>query len=109
MAKEPSRTGLQAITANRLRDGAVVWLGPRNGWVERVEAAMAFEGAALDAALAAAQEAERANLIVGAYAFEVEVRDGVPVPLRYRERVRALGPSVRTDLGKQAELRDRAA
>ncbi|WP_035692375.1 DUF2849 domain-containing protein [Azospirillum halopraeferens] len=109
MAKEPSRTGLQAITANRLRDGAVVWLSARNAWVDRLEDAGTFEGAAVDAALATAQEAERANLVVGVYAFEVEMRNGAPEPLRYRERVRALGPSVRTDVGKQADPRDRAA
>ncbi|MGQ9365886.1 DUF2849 domain-containing protein [Azospirillum sp. A39] len=109
MAKEPSRTGLQAITANRLRDGAVVWLGAGNAWVERVEAAASFDAAAVGEALAAAQAAERANLVVGVYAFEVEMRGGVPQPSRYRERVRALGPSVRTDLGKQADRRDRAA
>ncbi|HYD67210.1 DUF2849 domain-containing protein [Azospirillum sp.] len=100
---------LKAITANRLRDGAVVWLGPQGDWVERVELAAAFDDAAAKVALAEAEKSAAANVVVGVYAFEVEVVDGVPKPLRQRERIRAQGPSIRTDVGKQADALDRAA
>lgn len=100
---------LKAITANRLRDGAVVWLGPQNEWVERIEAAVAYDDAGAAPALAAAQEDEARNIVVAIYTLEVEVADGAPVPLRTKERIRALGPSVRTDIGKQADTLDRAA
>lgn len=100
---------LKAITANRLRDGAVVWLGTRNDWVERVEDAATYDDAGAQAALAVAQEDERRNVVVAIYSFEVEIVNGAPRPLRTRERIRALGPSIRTDVGKQAEPLHRAA
>jgi len=104
-----SQTGssLKIVTANRLRDGIVVFLGGMDKadrrWVERVDQARLVEDAALEAALAAARDDERARRVVDPYAVEVTIRDGVPVPVRLRERLRAQGPSVRTDLGKQAE------
>lgn len=100
---------LKAITANRLRDGAVVWYGPQNQWVERVGAAATYEDAGTAQALAAAQQDEARNIVVAIYTLDVEILDGVPAPLRTKERIRALGPSVRTDLGKQADPLDRAA
>lgn len=98
----PSQDGsLKAITANRLRDGVVVFLGSGSSWVESFADAALFADA--DAALAAAKaQAEGDQFGVDVYAFEVEREDGVPVPVKMRERIRALGPSVRLDLGKQA-------
>ena len=100
---------LKAITANRLRDGAVVWFGPQNQWVERIDSAAAYDEAAAAQALALAQQDEARNLVVAIYTLEVDLVDGVPAPLRTKERIRALGPSVRADLGKQAHPLDRAA
>jgi sulfite reductase (NADPH) hemoprotein beta-component len=44
--------------------------------------------------LAQGQASERAQRVVGAYAVEVAFLAGVPRPLRFRERLRAAGPSV---------------
>lgn len=94
---------LKAITANRLRDGTVVFLGANSVWVERLADAALFEGAEADAPLAAAKaQAERDQFGVDVYAFDVTVTNGERLPVKARERIRALGPSVRTDLGKQA-------
>jgi sulfite reductase (NADPH) hemoprotein beta-component len=82
------------VTANRLRDGRVVWLAEGGRWVERVGGARVFLGEAAEAGLAEAAEAERKQLIVGPYAAEVTVGAAGPVPLRARERFRADGPSV---------------
>ena len=100
---------LKAITANRLRDGAVVWLGPQGDWVERITAAAAYDEAGAAAALTRAQQDEARNLVVAIYALDVEILDGAPAPLRTKERIRALGPSVRADVGKQADSIARAA
>lgn len=98
-----SHGALKAITANRLRDGTVVFLGANSGWVEQLAEAALFEGAEADAALAAAKaQAERDQFGVDVYAFDVTVTDGERLPVKTRERIRALGPTVRTDLGKQA-------
>lgn len=95
---------LKAITANRLRDGEVVFLKAEGVWVERLDEAALFEdAAAADTALAAAKaQAERDQYGVDIYAFDLTLKDGRPDPVKARERIRALGPTVRTDLGKQA-------
>jgi len=89
----------QMLTANRLRDGAVLyWRG--GAWTERLADGDVFQGAAeADAALAAAQSFVAGNAVVNPYLFDVHA-DGSPV--KEREIIRAAGPSVRDDLGKQA-------
>ncbi|AWK87078.1 DUF2849 domain-containing protein [Azospirillum thermophilum] len=94
---------LKAITANRLRDGTVVFLGPDGRWVEALDEAALFDEAAAEPALAAAKaKAEREQFGVDIYAFDVAVGADGRLPVKMRERIRALGPTVRTDLGKQA-------
>lgn len=101
---------MHIITANRLTDGEVVWLAANGNWVETVEAAETFhDKEALAAGLARAQAAVAARLVVDAYEIAVEQSEGRLVPVRFRERIRALGPTVRTDLGKQARTRQSAA
>lgn len=100
---------LKAITANRLRDGAVVWLGQQGDWVERIETAATYDEADAAPALVRAHGDEARNLVVAIYTLDVEILNGVPAPLRTKERIRALGPSVRADLGKQADRIARAA
>jgi sulfite reductase (NADPH) hemoprotein beta-component len=94
---------LESLTANRLSDGAVVWLSDAGNWSESVATAAIYGAEDLASALAQAAEAEARQEIVAPYAIEMRIVDGKPVPASYRELIRALGPSVRTDLGKQAE------
>lgn len=102
--------GPQAVTANRLDDGIVVFLadgGEADGtgaWAERpAAAAIAGDAAAAAALLAVAERAVAARLIVAPYLIEMTETAGGPRPASLRERIRAAGPTVRTDLGKQAE------
>ena len=60
------------------------------------------DAAATKAARARALEDAARNLVVDVYAFPVEVRNGHVVPKALREAIRAAGPTVRRDLGKQA-------
>ncbi len=93
----------QAISANRLTDGIIVYLGRGENWVERLADAHVFaDKAAIDAGLAAAQAAVLKNLVVEVTPFDVEVRSKGPVALHIRDRIRAAGPSVHLDHGKQA-------
>jgi hypothetical protein len=93
----------QAITANRLSDGEVVFLTRSGQWSPSVdEAALALEPDATKALEARGREAEAANIVTGAYLFDAERRDGRVRALHIRERIRTLGPTVRPDLGKQA-------
>ena len=92
----------QVMTANRLLDGEVVFLGTR-GWVEDIAAAnvaaTAEEAKALDAL---GSQGVAVNEVVDAYLIDVAVEEGRVRPLKLREYLRTVGPSVRTDLGKQA-------
>jgi predicted NAD/FAD-binding protein len=94
----------QILTANRLRDGAVVFYTRSGQWSERIdEAVLATEPQAAKALEARGKEEEARTLVTGAYLFEAERDDGHVRALHIRERIRTLGPTVRPDLGKQAE------
>ena len=81
------------ITANRLQDGQVVWLGAQDSWVESLAQASVVAGEAAAVALAAGQAAERAQLVVGVYAADVAPGPAGPLPVSQKERIRAAGPS----------------
>ena len=94
----------QALTANRLADGEVVFLTRLGLWSLLVdEAALAQEPDAVKALEARGREAEAANIVTGSYLFEAERRDGNVRASHIRERIRTLGPTIRLDLGKQAQ------
>jgi hypothetical protein len=94
---------LQVLTANRLIDGEVVYLAPDGAWVERLEAAKLFHSKAeAEASLEVGLQAERDQKIVHAYLFDVKQDSGALKPVKQREIIRAAGPTVRRDLGKQA-------
>jgi hypothetical protein len=91
------------ITANRLADGVVVFQTGDAGWSEDFNrAAVQPDPEAAKAALARAAEDMTRNIVVDAYAVAVEVRNGHVAPKALREAIRAAGPTVRRDLGKQA-------
>ena len=95
-------TDLQkALTGNRLTDGEVVFGGP-GGWVEKFsQASLYTDEAEAEAALAAART--ETTFIVEPYLIDISLENGQPVPIAFRERVRALGPTIHPDMGKQTE------
>lgn len=91
----------KVLTGNSLRDGEVVFWA-EGEWVERFSAAELFEeSTAAEAALEVARA--QPTVIVEPYLIDVRLDEGVPVPTAYRERVRALGPTIHPDMGKQVE------
>lgn len=85
----------QVITANRLRDGLIVYLTKDDsvtGWTETIGYAHIAGEDEIEALLATAKTYEDSNVVVGTYAVEIA---GSKVPLTARERIRAAGPSVR--------------
>ncbi|HEY1780571.1 MAG TPA: DUF2849 domain-containing protein [Roseiarcus sp.] len=91
------------ITANRLTDGVVVFQAADGGWSEDfIRAAVLPDPQATASALARAKQDEASNVVVDAYAIAVEERNGHLVPKALREAIRATGPTIRRDLGKQA-------
>src|ERR1700742_3123514 len=93
----------EIVTANRLIDGTVVFQA-ETGWVEDFARAAIYDDAeASKAALARAKEDEARDIVVDSYAGVVEMRGGHYAPKALREFIRASGPTIRTDLGKQAQ------
>ena len=91
----------QMITANRLRDGEVLyWKG--GDWVLALAEGEVFaDPKAADTALEAAMKYVTDNEVVNPYLFDVRVAGGVITPVKEREIIRAKGPTVRGE-GKQA-------
>ena len=93
---------LEIVTANRLADGRVVYLGEQ-GWSTHIgEAEVAGSAAAAAALLELAQRAVAEREVVDPYLIEVVEEEGILRPARRRERIRGAGPTVRPDLGYQA-------
>ncbi len=89
---------LQVMTANRLSDGAVIYLDGENNWVEDLEgAAITRTEAEVEKLTSLAEDAVRNRVVVGPYLFAVEPRDARFIPVSQREHIRALGPTAGTD------------
>jgi hypothetical protein len=91
----------QVVTGNRLSDGIVIFLGEDGGWTSKIDAARVADTDA-DAKLLEdlAKAAEKARLVVGPYLIEVAEDAGSLKPVRYRERLRAYGPSIHPEFGR---------
>ncbi len=93
---------LKILTANQLRSGEVLYW-KFGGWVESLAEAQIFtDEAAAEAALAQAQISVTGNRVVTPYLFEVRQDKSGVHPVKEREIIRSLGPSIRPDTGKQA-------
>ena len=93
---------MDILTGNELTSGATVYLDGNGNWIEDLQAARLFskdEKAELDGALAATKAGGR---VISLEIEEVEQVDGVIVPKRLRERIRAAGPTAPLSLNGQA-------
>lgn len=82
---------IAVVTANHLLSGLSVYLTREGEWAESIGEARVAGGEAETLALQALAKAdEAANKVVGVYVVPVTVdADGAPVPVHYRERMRA--------------------
>lgn len=81
----------QVLTANRLRDGLVIYLGTDGAWTEDIaKAPPALDDEAAAALGDAGERAVAQRFAVAPYLIEVDVVDGVARPMGARERIRAL-------------------
>jgi hypothetical protein len=93
---------MKVLTANRLADGEAVWYA-NGGWAEIIDNAdLAHDKTAEDLLEAIGATASANNEVVDVNLIDVTVANGVVVPVRLREKIRAAGPTNRNDLGKQA-------
>lgn len=91
---------MKIVTANRLTDGAVIYVGVEGELVDRIALAARFDDAAAEAALGRIRALP--TVIAAAYLIDADAA-GPAGRERLRETIRMSGPSVRPDLGKQAE------
>ena len=93
----------QMLTANLLREGDVLyWKG--GDWVLTLSEGEVFTTPEqAEAALAAAAAGVTKNIYIAPYLFDVRVEHGKIRPVKEREIIRAAGPTVRPDTGKQAD------
>lgn len=91
---------MKLLTGNDLASGDVIWWTGR-GWSRHVADAIDVADAvdAGDGADAVLAREEAARHVVGGYAVAAEAGANGPLPLHIKERIRASGPTVRTDLG----------
>ena len=86
----------QIVTANRLIDGAVVYLSANETWSPWIgDAHVLEEEQTANAALASGFSFAERNEVIDPYLVDVVRNANTLVPLRYREIIRAKGPSTR--------------
>jgi hypothetical protein len=96
MFKAAKEGPAKVITANDLRDGLVVFLDQDGGWTHDIALALVVgDGPDLEAANTYAKAQHDARIVVEPYPIDVEVKGGIPVPTRLREKIRAdRGPTI---------------
>jgi sulfite reductase (NADPH) hemoprotein beta-component len=107
MFKAAKEGPAKVITANALGDGLVVFLDPEGGWTHDIAGARVLaDGPDLDSANAYAKAQHDARVVVEPYPIDVSVTDGIPVPVRLREKIRAdRGPTIVYGEAEVAKLR----
>lgn len=84
---------MKLVTGNDLPTGDVIWWTGA-GWSRHIEEAVD----AGDHAEAIAREEEAARRVNGPYVIEAAATPAGPRPAHIKDRIRALGPTVRPDL-----------
>lgn len=84
----------QVLTANRLHDGAVVYLAANHDWTRNIESGLASDSENTEALMQAAERAVDEQIIIAPYLIDVEIEDHRISPLRFREKIRAKGPTI---------------
>jgi hypothetical protein len=92
---------LQIFTSNRVSDGLVVFQAEDGNWTESLEESHVIRDEdALAKATLRAEAADVAAVVVDPYSIDVTEDDGVIQPVRYRERIRAYGPTIHPEFAK---------
>ena len=94
----------QLLTANRLSDGAVVYLDRDGGWSTRFDEAWVVDNE-IDASAFEdiGHRGECARIVVGSYLMDVVADGDAYLPIRMREKIRAEGPTVETVASRPAQ------
>jgi hypothetical protein len=83
----------QMIIANRLHDGAVVFLTAQEDWVRSIKDGLILE-AEQERWLATAKTHEASCRVIDPILIDVVIGENGPRPTSIREQIRAFGPTV---------------
>jgi hypothetical protein len=93
---------MKVLTANRLTDGIAVWYAA-GAWAERIDHADVATDKDGEVRLEAiGKAAGDNNEVVDVNLIDVTVVDGVVEAVRLREKIRAAGPTIHPNIGKQS-------
>ena len=96
--------GEYVVTANEVLSGDTVFRSAEATWVRGIDGAAVSKCEDTGfVALGEAQKDEHANIVMEPYLVEVSRESGAIRPVHIRERIRALGPTVRADLALAAQ------
>jgi Protein of unknown function (DUF2849) len=85
----------KVVSANRLSDGVVVYVGADGSWVGSLDRARLFvSGAEAAAGLEAAEEDAKRNLVVEPFIVEVTADAKSAEAVSLRDKTRAHGPTI---------------
>jgi hypothetical protein len=89
----------QMIIANRLVDGAVVFLDSGETWTTAIGAGVVIDDETeAQRLLGVAKQLEARCQVIDPLLIQVKVENGAVRPVEIREVIRAFGPTVRTDI-----------
>lgn len=86
---------LQMVTANLLSDGGIVYLAGNGQWSHDFSDGIAVEEANSEQLLSDAEKSVEECTVVAPYLIAVEGDGDNLRPVRYREQIRAGGPTVK--------------
>lgn len=89
--------GTSVVTANRLLDGRIVWLGADGEWKTLIQDAEPYANSAIEDVLKRCNAHAQQEALVGIYGVQVTRTASGLRPVTSRERIRAAGPTVHPD------------
>jgi len=93
----------KVITANRLKNGEVVYLAPGGVWSNSLsKARFLADGGEQKRLILMAEKDVAGQIVVGPYLMDADRENDTPSPISQRERIRASGPTVRASFRQLA-------
>lgn len=97
---------MQIITANDLKTGLVVYLAADGDWTTALRESRVLADAAEAGTVLARAETTAVRQVVAPYLIDVVHEDGALRPARFRETIRAEGPTIPSDFSETLSERD---
>lgn len=92
---------MKILTANDLLSGGVVFLTADGAWTPFISLAHISQNDDTARKLEiSGEKAVSEQIIVEPFFIDITIENGAPRPVRFRERLRVSGPSVRSDFSK---------